>query len=212
MPVRLLLADDHPLILDGLDRLFGGEADLEVIARVADGQQAIEAARRHRPDVAVLDVKMPGLSGLEIASRLATEAPSTRIVLLTAAMGEYEVAEAMRSGVKGLVLKDTAPVLLLECVRDVYRGRRWIDKELAQRNLATFVDGQTGRGRGVHLLTAREEEIVRLVVRGMRNKDIGHALSISEGTVKIHLNRVYDKLSVSNRVELVNAAREAGLA
>jgi DNA-binding NarL/FixJ family response regulator len=212
MPISLVLADDHPIILDGLHSLFEREADIRILASCSGGEETLAALRRGRPDVAVLDLTMPGLSGLEVARRVRDEQLPTRVVLLTASMSNAQVIEAMQLGVKGIVLKEMAPQLLLSCVREVEAGRQWIEKNLAGQALAALLGRGGEQQRAVELLTPREIEVVRLVARGLRNKKIAHSLSIVEGTVKIHLNRIYEKLGVDNRVELANVARREGLA
>lgn len=211
MSSRLLLADDHPLVLDGLARLFEVQKDFEIVAAVGNGREAFELATKARPDIAVLDINMPLGGGLEIAAQMYAQSLPTKVVLLTAVLEEHEVVEALRLGVKGIVLKESAPQLLLHAVREVLAGRQWLDRGIAGRTLETLLASKEGRQRATYELTPRELEIVRLVVRGMKNRDIGARLSIAEGTVKIHLNRVYQKLSVSNRVELTNFARSEHL-
>lgn len=206
MTSRLLLADDHPLILDGLVRLFQSESEFEIVAVARRGDETWVLLCQEKPDVAVIDVKMPLLSGIDIARRAAQEKLPTRIVLLTATIHENEVVEAFRSSVRGIILKDTAPQNLLDAVRKVASGGQWIEPNLAGRTLETLLLERKERETAKFKLTQRELEIVRLVARGMKNGDIGRALSIAEGTVKIHLNRVYEKLSVTNRVELTNFA------
>ena len=211
MPISLVLADDHPIILDGLHRLFEREPDIRIVASCRCGDEALTAVRRERPEIAVLDLMMPGLSGLEVARRIRDEQLPTRVVLLTATLANDQLIEAMQLGVKGVVLKEMAPQLLLGCVREVSAGRQWIEKNLAGQALAALLGRSGERQRAVEQLTPREIEIVRLVARGLRNKEIARSLDIVEGTVKIHLNRVYEKLGVHNRVELTNVARREGL-
>jgi DNA-binding NarL/FixJ family response regulator len=211
--MRLLLADDHPLVLDGLDRLFKREPDVELISICRDGEEALAAIRREKPDVAVLDISMPRLDGLEVLKRLHDEKTSTRIVFLTASISDEAALAAISLGAKGLVLKELAPEFVVRAVRDVHAGGTWIESNVASRALTKLlVGGTTPAEEAVHALTARETEIVRLVAAGLHNKEIGYKLGITEGTVKIHLNRVFKKLAVSNRVELANFARDHKLA
>jgi RNA polymerase sigma factor (sigma-70 family) len=207
MTIRLVLADDHPLVLDGLLRLFEGEPDVTVVARCGDGEAALRAAREHRPDILVLDLRMPRLDGMGLLRRLAREGLGVRIVLLTAELGEDELLEAVRLGARGVVLKEMAPDLLVRCVRTVHAGGRWLEKEVAGRALERLVAREATRPK-LEELTPREVELVRLANAGLRNKEIAARLGLTEGTVKVHLHRVYEKLGVASRVELLNRARE----
>lgn len=211
MPIRLVLADDHPIVLKGLDRLFEGENGFQVVALCADGEQALEAARREQPDIAVLDVAMPKIDGITVARRIRQEGLATKVVLLTATLEDHQLVEAVQAGVTGVVLKEMAADLLVQCLNETYLGRHWIEKSLAGRALSSLLSRQDEGQRAVKLLTAREIEIVRLVARGLRNKIIAYELSIAEGTVKIHLNRIYEKLGINNRVELTNFAQKQRL-
>jgi DNA-binding NarL/FixJ family response regulator len=211
-PIRLVLVDDHPIILHGLQRLFEQEADIEVVRTCVKIDEAVEAVRSTQPDVLVLDLKMQDGHGLDVLRVLGADGRSCRTVILTAAMRDDELAAAMELGVAGIVLKESPPASLIDCVRDVHRGERRVDVEA----LARAADA--GRPRSVPLpgermpaLTPRETEIVRLVAQGLRNKELAQRLSITEGTVKIHLHNIYDKLGVDGRLELVLTAQQKGL-
>lgn len=210
--IRLLLADDHPIVLEGLEQLFRLEPDVEVVARCRDGEETLRAVERLRPDVLVLDVRMPGVDGLEVLRRLAAEPAAPQVVLLTATLDEQQLLGAIRLGARGIVLKEMAPQLLVEAVREVHGGGQWLDKGTMRRALATLLQREAGAHQAAHLLTARELEIVRMVVGGQRNRQIAEGLGISEGTVKIHLHNVYEKLGVGGRLELVLWAQDRGLA
>lgn len=207
--IRVVIADDHPIVLDGLEQLFSLEPDLEVVARCQNGDAALEAVREHDPEVLVLDLRMPQRGGLGVIRTLRDEKRDTRVVVLTAALAEDEVFEAVQLGAKGVVLKDMAPTLLLDCVRQVAAGGDWLDHEVTRRALERA--SARGGGSTVSSLTPRELEIVRLVAEGLRNKEIAERLSISEGTVKIHLHSIYEKLQIGGRVELSVFARDRGL-
>ncbi len=211
MVTRVVVADDHPIILDGLERLFQAEKDLAVVARCLNGDDALRAVRQHRPDVLVLDIRMPGRDGLSVLRDLARERLPTRIVLLTAALDEEEVLEAIRLGARGVVLKEMAPQLLVQCVRKVHAGEQWIEKRSFSRALDKLLRREAGTRAAASVLTPREIEIVRMVATGLRNKQIAGKLSISEGTVKIHLHNTYEKLQVAGRFELGAYARDKGL-
>ncbi len=213
MPIRLVLADDHPIVLDGLEQLFRLERDFLVVARCRDGEETLRALRSYRPDILVLDIRMPPLRrspGAADASQ--EESLPTRVVLLTAALEEEQLVEALQLGVGGVVLKEMAPRLLVDAVREVHAGGRWLDKGSANRALGRACSGATAESReAAPSLTPRELEIVRMVARGLRNRAIAEQLFISEGTVKIHLHNIYQKLEVNGRLELAVYARGKGL-
>jgi DNA-binding NarL/FixJ family response regulator len=209
--IRLILADDHPIVLDGLVQLFRVEPDFDVVARCRDGEEALREVRAHRPDVLVLDVRMPRMDGLEVLRAVRQEDLATRVVLLTAAVEEEQLVEALRLGVGGVVLKEMAPHLLLEAVREVHGGGSWLDKGSVSRIVTKLLHQDEGRKEAAQLLTPRELEIVRMVARGLRNRAIAEQLLISEGTVKIHLHNIYQKLAVDGRLELAVYAQAKGL-
>ncbi|HEX7420376.1 MAG TPA: response regulator transcription factor [Thermoanaerobaculia bacterium] len=212
MVTTLVLADDHPIILEGLEQLFGRHKDFHVLATCNTGEDAIEAVRSHKPDIVVLDVKMPNGDGLSVLKRIHDEHLQTRVILLTASMKEDEVLQAMEAGVWGLVLKESAAVSLVDSVRKVTRGERALDQSLIVRALDRAVERQTGLRQAAEVLSRREAEIVKMVAAGMRNKEIANKLFIGEGTVKTHLHAIYKKLAVHGRVELTLYAREHGIA
>ena len=209
MPISLVVVDDHPLILDGLQSLFRQEADFRVLAQCSNGAQALDAVKYHKPDILVLDLRMKGLHGLEVLRAMAEEAMPTRVVVLTAALDEDQVVEAIRLGAKGIVLKEMAPRLLVQCIREVHAGAEWLDNapvgQAPGRPLSVEAnERETG-------LTDRERDVIRFLSQGLQNKDIASELGISEGTVKIHVHHIYAKLGLSNRVELAVYAREKGI-
>ena len=212
MPIRLILADDHPLVLDGLENLFRLEPDIQVVARCVSGEESLAAVRRHRQDVLVLDVHMPRKDGLTVLRELHREKLPTKVVLLAAALEEDEVLEALRLGVRGMVLKELAPKMVVQCVRKVHAGEQWIEKQAFSRALDTLLRREAGERETAGVLTPREIEMVRMVARGLRNKEMSEHLAISEGTVKIHLHNIYRKLKVENRVELILYAQSKQLA
>jgi DNA-binding NarL/FixJ family response regulator len=212
MTIRIVIADDHPFILDGLDHLFRGEPDCRIVARCTNGEEALAAVELHNPDVLVLDVRMPKMDGIELLRELNRRSNSPRVVLLTASLDDARLLEAFRLGAKGLVLKESAPRLLVQSVRQVHAGNEsWNGTAIAgalrmllQRNRA-FENAST-------TLTPREVEITRMVAQGLRNKEIGNRLSITEGTVKFHLHSIYEKLQIDGRFALISWARENGIA
>lgn len=202
-PIRLVLADDHPIVLDGLENLFRLEPDFEVVARCMDGDECLAAMRRLHPDVLILDIRMPRKDGLAVLRELQREKSTTKVVLLAAELDEQDVLEALRLGVRGMVLKELAPRMLLQCVRKVHAGEQWLEKQAVGRALDILLRREAGEREAANLLTPRELEMVHMVTRGLRNKEMSERLAISEGTVKIHLHNIYRKLKVENRVELI---------
>ena len=211
MPIRLVLADDHPYILDALEHLFRTEADFHVLARCLNGEEALQAVRQHRPDILILDIRMPGNDGLSVLRDIRREKLPTRVVLLTAALDEEEVLEAIRLGVRGVVLKEMAPQLLVQCIQKVHAGGQWLERHSVSRALDTLLRREAGAREVAGVLTAREREIVRLVASGQRNKEIADTLSVTEGTVKVHLYNVFKKFHVGSRVELLRYVQDNGL-
>jgi DNA-binding NarL/FixJ family response regulator len=210
MPIRVVLVDDHQIVLHGLQQLFSRQPDFEVLQCCSDGASAIAAVLQRRPDVLVLDLRMPDPSGLDVLRTLAAKQAACRSVVLTAAVRDEEVMEAVKLGAMGLVLKESQPEVLIDCVRKVARGEQWIERETVTRAFRSYVAQSSARG-APNALTPREIEIVRMVSQGLRNKAIGERLSISEGTVKVHLHNIYEKLGVDGRLELVLIAQQRGL-
>jgi DNA-binding NarL/FixJ family response regulator len=206
-----VLADDHPIVLDGLETLFRLEPDFEVAARCVNGEETVVAVRRHRPDVLVLDIHMPRKDGLAVLRDLQHDKLPTKVVLLAAVLEEDEVLEAMRLGVRGMVLKELAPQMVVQCVRKVHAGEQWLEKHAVSRVVDSLLRREAGEREAANVLTPREIEMVGMVARGLRNKEMSKRLAISEGTVKIHLHHIYRKLKVENRVELILYAQSKRL-
>ena len=211
MGIRILLADDHPIVLDGLEGLFRLETDIEVVGRCLTGDEVMPALRRLKPDLLLLDIRMPRMDGMEVLRAMHHERIATRVVLLATVFEDDQVVEALRLGVRGMVLKELAPPLLIECVRRVHAGGQWIEQQASGRALETLVRRETAEKELSHDLTPREIELVRLAASGLRNREMSRRLEISEGTVKMHLHNVYRKLKLDNRVALANYARQKGL-
>jgi DNA-binding NarL/FixJ family response regulator len=208
--ITMVLADAHPITLEGLEQLFERVEDFKVLARSSDGEEALRAVRRHRPDILILDLKLPGRDGLDLLREVKRDKIPTQVVLLTAAVDESQVLEAIRLGVRGVVLKEMAPHLLVQCVRKVHGGEQWLEKRSVGRLLEKLLQRETAARQLALDLTPREIEIVRLVARGLRNKTIAERLSVKEGTVKIHLHNIYEKLHVDGRLELTLYAQNKG--
>lgn len=209
-PIRLVLADDHPIVLHGLAQLFGRHEDVAVVATCGDGQAAVDAVRAHRPDLLVIDLRMEPLGGLDVLRALAKDAVPCNAILLTAAASDDDVVEAMRLGAKALILKDESPDALVECVRRVSRGEHWLGRESVAGAFERVLQRENA-ARGTAPLTPREAEIVKMVARGLRNKAIAVQLKISEGTVKVHLHHIFEKCGLDGRLELALYAQEKGL-
>jgi DNA-binding NarL/FixJ family response regulator len=209
--ITLVIADDHPIVLNGLVGLFGGESDINIVATCVNGNEALEAVRRFRPHVLVVDLRMPLVDGLEVARAIAKESLATRVVLLSALLSDEDTIDALRSGVKGFVLKEVAAQVIVQCVRRVASGGQWLDDKASARAIGTLLRREEAERTLARALTPREVDVVRLAGQGVRNAEIGERLDISEGTVKAHLHNIYRKLEIESRVELVLYAREHGL-
>jgi DNA-binding NarL/FixJ family response regulator len=212
MPIRLLLADDHPIVLHGLEQLFRLEEDFQVLGCCVRGEEVVSELVRLRPDILVLDMRMPGHNGLAVLRELKSRSHKTRVVILAATLSEAEMLEAIRLGVRGIVLKEMAPRLLVECIRKVYGGGQWIEKTVAGAALDRLARREGTQKELGGVLTPREVEIARSIGAGLSNKETADALFISEGTVKTHLHRIYEKLHIHGRLELGLYARDKGLA
>lgn len=207
----MILADDHPLVLNGLYHLLREYPEFEVLDRCSSGAEALAAAMRHCPDILVLDLLMPGMDGLAVVRSLNESDAPPAVVLLTAQLHEDQLIEALRLGVRGFVLKEMATKLLVECLRRVHAGGQWLEKDSAGKAMAKLVRREAMGREIAGLLTPREIEVVTMVAKGFSNKEIGSHLCIAEGTVKIHLHNIYEKLKINRRAELVKFAEEYGL-
>lgn len=211
MRIRVVLVDDHQIVLHGLQQLFERQEDFEVVCCCRDGAGAVAAVAEHHPDVVILDLRMPEQSGLDVLRTLAARQLSSRVVLLTAAIRDEEVVEAVKLGAMGLVLKESSPDVLLECVRTVHRGQQWIERETLTRAIRSTRDRDAPVQPAGGALTPREVDILKMVAQGLRNKAIAERLTISEGTVKVHLHNIYEKFGVDGRLELLLCAQQKGL-
>lgn len=211
MRTRLVLADDHPIVLHGLENLLRAEPDLLVVARCMNGDETIVAVRRHRPDLLILDTHMPGKDGLAVLRELRRDKLPIRVVLIAERLEEEEILEAFRLGVRGMLLKELALKMIVQCVRKVLAGEPWFEKRAVSRALDALLRRENGEREAAALLTPREMEMVRLVARGLRTEEMSRRLAISEGTVKTHLHRVYRKLHLDNRVALTLYAQSKKL-
>jgi DNA-binding NarL/FixJ family response regulator len=200
-----MIVDDHPVVRDGLRGIFDGVADIEVVAEAADGHQALAQTRAARPDVVLMDLRMPGLDGVGAIERLRADHPEVRVIVLTTYDTDAEVSRALAAGVVGYLLKDAPREELQAAVRTAAAGGRI----LAHKITSQLIDG-LGQKRGA-TPSPRELEVLRLIARGATNKEVARALLISETTVKTHLKHVFAKLGVDNRAAAVVAAMERRL-
>ena len=208
--IRLVLAVDHPIFLQGLALVLGQEPDFEVVAGCRHGEAVLQAVRQHHPDVLILDRRILGKDGLTVLRELHQAKLPTRVVLLTAAADDDHLLEAMRLGVSAVILTQTTVPMLIQCVRQVHAGDQWSERHAISRALDKTLRRETGARELATILTPRELEIVRLAASGLRNKEIASQLVISEGTVKIHLHRSFEKLHLKSRVDLRLYAQDEG--
>jgi DNA-binding NarL/FixJ family response regulator len=205
--IRVVLTDDHPIVLDGLRRLFEAQEGFEVAACCGSGTEALMALRRCEPDILVLDVALPDMDGLTVLRRMKSDGLSAAVVLLTAGVKEAQLLEAVSLGIQGFVLKQSAPEHVVEAVRSVHSGHRWFDGALMDGAIELLLRHRDGLAVADNL-TAREREVMGMVGAGLSNRDIAERLTMSEGTVKIHLHHIYTKLKVRSRLELTLLVRE----
>jgi len=210
--IRILVADDHPIFRDGLRKLLEAESDFHVVGEASDGEEAVRLARQIQPDVLLLDLAMPHQPGLEALRELTNLQTPVRTILLTVAIDKAQLVEALQLGARGVVLKETSTELLLKSIRTVVNGQFWVGREAVTDLVKVLRDlvpaaGEESRKKAFGL-TPRELEIVSAIVLGYTNKDIARKYTISEDTVKHHLTNIFDKVGVSNRLELALFAIE----
>jgi NarL family two-component system response regulator LiaR len=208
--IRVLIADDHLVVRQGLRTFLELQDDVEVVADVGDGVQALEAVREHRPDVVLMDLVMPRMDGIEAIRRIAVERPTTRVIALTSFLDDDKVLPAVRAGAAGYLLKDVGPQDLVRAIRTVYGGEALLHPAVAAR-LMEEVAGAAPRRAGADDLTGRERDVLALIARGLSNKRIARELEISEATVKIHVSSVLRKLDVTDRTQAALHAVRSGL-
>jgi DNA-binding NarL/FixJ family response regulator len=214
--IKVVIADDHPIVRDGLRKLLGLEDDIDVIGEASDGREVLQVVQQTDPDVILLDLRMPNLDGLSALQALQQMNKRAKIIVLTASEDKNEFVQAMKLGCSGIVLKQTAPELIVKSIRKVFSGEIWLDSHTTAAVMRQFaapgeVIGGSGKGRERSPLSAREREIVGLVAQGYKNKEMAEKMFISEQTVKNHLHNIFDKLGVSDRLELALYAIHKGL-
>src|SRR5579863_8749338 len=195
--IRILLVDDHSLLRDGVAALLLGQADMELVAEASNGREAVEQFRKHQPDVTLMDLQMPEMSGIDALSAIRGEYPDARIIVLTSYAGDVQVSRALRSGARGYLLKDMLRKELLETIRAVHAGQRRLSSEAAAE-IAEHAMGDT--------LTPRETDVLRLISAGNANKEIATQLGLTEETVKSHVKNIFPKLGANDRTHAVTIA------
>ena len=200
--IRILIADDHSVVREGLVSLVKRKPDMTVVAEATNGREAVDLWKEHRPDVTLLDLRMPELDGVGAIKEIRELDPNAHIVVLTTFDGDEDIYRAIKAGAKAYLLKDTAREALMECIRKVHAGETYIPPMLAAK-LAERVSGET--------LSAREIEVLQRIAAGKSNKEIGAELFISEGTVKSHVKSIFAKMDVISRTEAVATATRRGL-
>jgi len=204
-PIRIVIADDHPLVRDGLRTLLESQPGFTVVGEAGDGLEAVRLTKDLRPDVLLLDLAMPRMNGLDVLKTLADTAPEVKTVLLTAAIEREETVQALRLGARGVVLKESATQMLYKCIRAIMAGEFWVGHERIldlMQTLRQIERAPVQEPSPAARLTRRELQVISAVVEGGSNKDIAQGFGLSEQTVKNHLSNIFDKLGVSNRLEL----------
>jgi two-component system, NarL family, nitrate/nitrite response regulator NarL len=216
--VRIVIADDHPIVRDGLKKLLLLENDFEVVGEAGDGREVLERVQALDPDILLLDLRMPNMDGLAALQIIQQTNKRTRVIMLTASEDKNEFVQAMKLGCSGIVLKQTAPDLIVRSIRKVISGEIWLDSHTTTAVMSQFSTGLEGSGPGSGAkgrerspVSTREREIVVLVAQGYKNKEMAEKMFISEQTVKNHLHNIFDKLGVSDRLELALYAIHKGL-
>jgi two-component system, NarL family, response regulator LiaR len=209
-PIRVLIADDHAVVRQGLRTFLELQEDVEVVADVADGEDAVAAARERSPDVVLMDLVMPRVDGIEAIRRIRAERPATRVIALTSFLDDDKVFPAVRAGAAGYLLKDVQPQELVRAIRTVYAGESLLHPAVTARLMAEVAE--RGRPAARDQLTEREREVLGLIARGLSNKLIARELGIAEKTVKTHVSNLLGKLGVTDRTQAALLAVREGLA
>ncbi|HEV2387192.1 MAG TPA: response regulator transcription factor [Candidatus Acidoferrales bacterium] len=201
--IRVVIADDHAIFREGLRKLLDAAGDITVVGEAGTGEETIRMLGKVKPDVLLLDLRMPGKDGLGVLEEMNGESAQTRVILVTEGENQHDVVRAVRLGARGVVWKQSASSLLLKSIRKVHSGEVWLDNRMTAEVIDAFKKtSDSGVRREKPLLSPREREIVQLVAQGYRNREIAEKLFISEQTVKNHLHNIFDKLGVSDRLEL----------
>ena len=202
MSIRILSVDDHPLLREGIAMLIENQPDMVLVGQAATGREAIEQFRQHRPDVTLMDLRLPDISGIDALIAIRTESPDACVVVLTTFEGDVEIQRALEAGARGYLLKTTPAKELVEVIRQTHAGKKRIPAEVA---------AQLAEHMGEEGLTPREVEVLKHLAEGNRNKDIAGLLSISEETVKVHIKHIMEKLGANDRTQAVGIAVRRGI-
>jgi len=202
MPIRVLCVDDHPVVRNGISQIVGLQSDMDVVAAAGTGDEAVSLFRKHKPDVTLMDLQLPGMSGLEAIHTIRADDPSARIIVLTMYRGDEDIFRSLSAGASTYLLKDTLSHDLVRTIREVHEGRAPLPPDIA---------AQLAQRRGHPMLTEREIEVTGLIARGMRNKEIAFELGIAEETVHAHVKNIFSKLNVNDRTAALAMALRRGI-
>lgn len=208
--IRIVIVEDHRIFREGLRLILNGEESFEIVGEAANGIQAIDVISGLKPDVVLLDISMPELSGIDIIPLVIQKSPGTKVLMLTASKDETKIFKSLKAGARGYLTKNTTVSELTKAIKVVNKGQLWIERELFARYFDGGITSDIGREGRQEKLTPREQDVLQLLVKGFTNKEIAHNLFISEKTVKSHLNKIFKKLNVSRRLGAILTAIKLG--
>lgn len=200
--IRILVVDDHPVLRDGVAAILANQADMEMVGEARNGGEAVERFRALRPDVTLMDLQMPGMNGVDAIAAIRSDYPGARIIVLTTYTGDVQAVRALKAGAVGYLLKNSLRTELIDAIRDVHRGQRRVQRDVADEIALHVID---------EVLTGREIAILQLVAIGMANKQVASELGLSEETIKGHLKNIFSKLDVADRTHAVTVAARRGI-